>query len=427
MKFEVKSKENNEVKFEAVIGQEKFEQAVTEAYNKNKSKFNIPGFRKGKVPRKMIETQYGEGVFYEEAVNIILPEAYSKGLEELSLDPVDRPDVDIVEIGKGKDLVVAFDVTVMPEVELGEYKGLELEKADITVTDEDVMEELNSIREQNARLVNVEDRAVEEGDLITIDFVGKIDGEAFEGGSAEGHELEIGSGSFIPGFEEQLIGTNVDDTVEVEVTFPEDYQQEDLAGEDAVFEVKIIGNKVKELPELDDDFAIDTSEFDTLEEYKADIKEKMIESREASADRALRDQVIEKAVANMTVEIPEVMIEQEIDGMFRNLERQLSQQGLNMDQYLQFSGKEKEDMKAEMREDAKKRVETGLLFDAIKEAEEFDVTEEELNEEYSKYAEMQDKSIEEIKELLSAQEAQIKDSIISRKLVDFLIDNAEIK
>ncbi|HKL42217.1 MAG TPA: trigger factor [Clostridia bacterium] len=427
MKFELKSNENNLVKFEAVIENDKFQEAVTQSFKKNQGRFDLPGFRKGKAPRKMIEMQYGQEIFFEDAVNIVLPEAYEKGLDELALEPIDRPEVDIVDMGADKDLTVSFEVAVKPEPKLGQYKGVEVESIDTVVTEEDVEEELQQKREENARLVNIEDRPVQEGDKVMIDFVGRIDGEAFEGGSAEGHELEIGSGSFIPGFEEQLVGAEIGSEVEVDVTFPEDYQSEDLAGKDVVFTVNILGIKAKELPELDDEFAIDTSEFDTLEEYKADLKEKMQKSADESAERAIRDKVIEKCVENMEVDIPEVMIEQEIEGMVRNFEQQLSQQGLNLEQYAQFTGGSVDDLKESMREDAITRVQTGLLFDAVKEAESIEATEEDIQEEYEKFAEAQDKTVDEIKELLGGNDDYLKDSIVSRKTVDFLVDNANIK
>lgn len=427
MKFELKSNEKNVAKFEAVVESDKFKEAVTQSFKKNQSRFNLPGFRKGKAPRKMIEMQYGVEIFFEDAVNIILPEAYEAALEELDLEPIDRPDVDIVDMGKDKDLVVSFEVAVRPEPKLGQYKGIEVESIDTVVTDEDVMEELEQKREENARLVAVEDRAVESGDKVMIDYVGKVDGEAFEGGSADGHELEIGSNSFIPGFEDQLIGAELGSEVEVNVTFPEEYHAEDLAGKDAVFTVKVLGIKTKELPELDDDFAIDTSEFDTLEEYKADLKEKMQKSADENAERAIRDKVIEKCVENMEVDIPEVMIDQEVEGMVRNFEQQLSQQGLSIEQYAQFTGGSLDQLKESMRKDAKVRVETGLLFDAVKNAENIEATEEDLNEEYEKFAEAQDKTVEEIKALFGGNDDYIKDSIVSRKTVDFLVDNAVIK
>lgn len=427
MEFEVKENEESKVKFEAVVENDKFKEAVTNAFKKERKEFNIPGFRKGKAPRKIIEKQYGEEIFYEEAVNSLLPDVYTKAIDELDIEPIDRPDLDIIEIGKDKDLVIEFEVEVKPEAKLGKYKGLKLEKTDTKITEDDVLEELEKKREQNARLVNVEDRAIEEGDKVTINFAGTVDGEEFEGGSAEGHELEIGSGSFIPGFEEQLIGKNVGDEIEVEVTFPKDYQKEDLANKDAVFKVEIIGNKVKQLPDLDDEFAVDTSEFDTLEEYKEDIKEKLQKSADENAERALRDKVIEKACENMEVEIPEKMVEAEIDGMMKNFERQLSQQGIDMDTYAKMTGGDLDELKDNMRPDAVKRVETGLLFDALKKVEDIEATEEEINEEYQKFADAQDKEIEEIKEMLGGNDDHIKDSIVSRKTVDFLLENAEIE
>jgi len=427
MKFELKSNEQNVVKFEAVIDKDKFQEAVTESFKKNQSRFDLPGFRKGKAPRKMIEMQHGKEVFFEDAVNIVLPEAYAEGIETLDLEPIDRPEVDIEDLGSDQDLVVSFEVPVKPEPKLGQYKGVEVESIDTVVTDEEVEKELEQKREENARLVNIEDRPVEDGDKVMIDFVGKIDGEAFEGGSGEGHELEIGSNSFIPGFEDQLIGSEVGSELEVDVTFPEDYQEEELAGKAAVFTVNILGIKAKELPVLDDEFAIDTSEFDTLEAYKEDLREKMQKSADENAERAIRDKVIEKCVENMTVDIPEVMVEQEIEGMVKNFEQQLSQQGLNLEQYAQFTGGSVDDLKEGMRDDALLRVQTGLLFDAVKKAESIEASEEDIQKEFEKFAEAQDKTVEEIKELLGGNDDYLKDSIVSRKTVDFLVDHADIK
>jgi len=427
MKIELKSNEKNVAKFEVVIENEKFQEAVTKAFKQNQKKFNLQGFRKGKAPRKMIELNYGVEVFFEDAVNILLPDAYSEGLDELKLEPVDRPNLDIVEIGNDKDLVLSFEVTVRPEVKLGEYKGVEIESIDTVVTDEDVEKELETLRGQNARLINVEDRAIELNDKVIIDYAGTLDGELFEGGSDKGYELEIGSNTFIPGFEDQLIGANIGDEVEVNVTFSEDYHAEEMAGKEVVFKVNVLSIKVKELPELDDDFAIDTTEFDTLDEYRNDLKEKMQLSSDESAERANRDRVIEKCVENMKVEIPEVMVDQEVEDMVNNFEQQLSQQGLNIEQYAQFTGGSLDDLKASMRKDALIRVETGLLFDAIVVAENIEATEEDLEEEYKKFADAQEKTVEEIKALFARNPEYLKDSIVSRKTVDFLVENANIK
>ena len=427
MKVELKSNEKNVAKFEVVVENVKFQEAVTKAFKQNQKKFNLQGFRKGKAPRKMIELNYGVEVFFEDAVNILLPDAYSEGLDELKLEPVDRPNLDIVEIGNDKDLVLSFEVTVRPEVKLGEYKGVEIESIDTVITAEDVDKELETLRGQNARLINVEDRAVELNDRVTIDYIGTLDGELFDGGADKGHELEIGSNTFIPGFEEQLIGANIDDEVEVNVTFPEDYHAEEMAGKAVVFKVNVLSIKVKELPELDDDFAIDTTEFDTLDEYRNDLKEKMQLSADESAERANRDRVIEKCVENMEVEIPEVMVDQEVEDMVNNFEQQLSQQGLNIEQYAQFTGGSLDDLKASMRKDALIRVETGLLFDAVVTAENIEATEEDLEEEYKKFADAQDKTVDEIKALFARNPEYLKDSIVSRKTVDFLVDNANIK
>lgn len=427
MKFELKSNEKSVVKFATTIENAQFREAVSKAFKKDQKKFNLPGFRKGKAPRRMIEAQYGEEIFYEEAVNILIPDAYETGLEELSLEPIARPELEVLKIGKDDELVIEFEVVIMPKAKLGAYKGLEVEKIDTIVTDEEVMTELETLREQNARLVSVEDRVIEDGDTLTINYVGTVDGVEFDGGSAEAQELIIGSNTFIPGFEAQLIGANIDDDVEVNVTFPAEYQSAELAGKDAMFKVQIIGNKVKELPELDDDFALDTSEFDTIDEYKAHLKEKMQNSSNESAERALRDNVIAKAVENMEVDIPEVMVEKEIDGMLREFEMQLSQQGYSIEQYAQLTGGSTDSLRESVKKDATIRVETGLLFDAIKDAEKIEATDEEVEAEYAKYAEAQNSTIEEIKTLLGNNVAYIKDSIESRKTVDFLVDNADVK
>ncbi len=428
MSYKVISKENNEVKISMTLGAEAFEKATQAAYLKNRGKFNLPGFRKGKSPRKMIESQYGEGVFYEDAINDLLSVEYPKAIETLELDVVDRPDIDVKELEKGKDIIVEATVTVKPEVKIADYKGVEVEKVEVNVTDEDVDTEIEKTREMNGRLVVVEDRPVADGDTTVIDFAGTIDGVAFEGGSGENFTLVIGSGQFIPGYEEQLIGKNVGEEIDVTVTFPEDYHAEDLAGKEAVFATKIHEVKVKELPELDDEFAKDTSEFDTLEELKADTKAKLQESAEQSAKSATRDRVIDAVIEKMEVEIPEVMIEGEVDGMLRDLNQQLQYQGMSLEMYLQFSGQKIEDMREQMKDDATMRVKTSLALEEITKLENVEVTEEEIDAEFAKIGEAQKKSADEVKKMYGADGVEyVTATIKTRKTVDILVDNANFK
>lgn len=428
MSYKVLSKENNDVTISITLGAEAFAKATQAAYLKNRGKFNIPGFRKGKAPRKMLEAQYGEGIFFEDALNDLLAEEYPKAIEELALEVVDRPDVDVKEMEKGQDIVVEAKVTVKPEVTIADYKGVEVEKVEANVTDEDVAAELEKTREMNGRLVVVEDRAVEDGDTTIIDFNGTVDGEAFEGGSGDNFTLVIGSGSFIPGYEEQLIGKNAGEEVEVKVTFPEDYHATELAGKDAVFATKINEVKTKELPELDDEFAKDTSEFDTLEELKADMKTKLQESAEKSAESATRDRVIDAVVEKLEADIPAAMIETEVDGMLRDLNYQLQYQGMSLDMYLQFSGQKIEDMREQMKEDATVRVKTSLTLEAITKLEAVEVSEEEITAEFEKLGEAQKKTAEEVKEMYGADGLEyVTATIKTRKTVDILVDNANFK
>ena len=428
MSFELISKENNEAKINMTVSPEEFEKATQDAYLKNRGKFNIPGFRKGKVPRKIIESQYGKGVFFEDAINSILPEIYPKALDELNIEPVDRPDIDVKEMEDGKDIVIEAVVTVKPEVSISDYKGVEVEKVLAEVTDELVEEELEKSRDMNGRLIVVEDRGVEDKDTVTIDFEGTIDGAPFEGGKGEGYPLVIGSGQFIPGYEEQLIGSKHGDEVEVKVTFPEDYKAEDLAGKEAVFMTKINEIKTKELPELDDEFAKDTSEFDTLEELKKDIREKLEETAKKNAESANRDKVINAVVEKMVADIPEVMFETEVDGMIREFDQQLQYQGMGLDLYLQYTGQDMSSMKEQMRGEAEARVKTSLAIEAIKNLEKVEATEEEIEKEIEKIAEAQKKSVEEIKKIFNGESLEyIKSTIESRKVVDMLVENANFK
>ena len=389
MKAELIKKEGNVVNFKLTIDNDKFEAAINKAYNKNKGRFNIAGFRKGKAPRRIIENNYGKGVFYEDAIDIVFPEVYPSALDELQLAPIDRPSIDVEEISKDNGLVLVVQVEVQPEFELGQYKGIEVAKVDYNVTDEEVDAKLNELQEKASRLVD-SDKEIENGDTANIDFEGFKDDVAFEGGKAEGHNLVIGSGSFIPGFEDQLIGKKAGEEVDVNVTFPADYHAEELAGAPVVFKVKVNAVKVKELPELNDEFAADTTEFNTLAELRADVTAKAEEESKEAAKNELRNRVIEKVVANTEVEVPEAMVKHEIDNQLMELNYQLQYQGFGMEQFLQMTGKTMDEFKAEFtasrREEALRNVKTSLVIEAIAKAENVEVSEEEVNSEVQKMA-----------------------------------------
>ncbi len=427
MNYEILKKENSEVTIKVTVANEAFQKAVQVVYNKSKGRFNIPGFRKGKAPKNIIEKHYGEGVFFEDAVNDLLQEHYSKALDALEVEPVARPEVNVENVGAKEDLVFTAVVTVAPEFTLEGYKGIEVEKVDASVTDEMIDAEIDKTRNMNARLISVEDRPVADGDITMIDYKGFVGDEQFEGGTAENQELVIGSNRFIPGFEEQLIGKSIGEDIEVKVTFPEEYHAEELAGKDAVFQVKINEIKSKELPELDDEFAKDVSEFDTLEAYRANIKEDLERSTEESAKAAQRDKVIEKVTTLITAEIPEKMVDAEVDGMLQDFDQQLKYQGLSLEQYVQFTGGSLEDLKSQMREDAVMRVKTGLVIEKIKEQETIEVTDADIDEEVKKVAEMQKRSEEEVRNLFGKDDFEyLKNNLKNRKAVDFLVDNAKL-
>lgn len=425
---EILKKENNLVSIKIVLPANEFELACQKAYNQNKSKFNLQGFRKGKAPRQLIEKMYGEGVFFEDAINIVFPDAFEKAIKELDLDVIDRPSIDVEDIGKGKDLVLIVDFPVKPDVILGEYKNLSAEKSQVEVTEEEVTAEIVKKQETNSRLVSITDRAVQDQDTVIFDFEGFVEDAPFAGGQAEGYTLVIGSNTFIPGFEEQLIGTSIGEEKEVKVTFPADYHSEDLKGKDAIFKCKIHEIKFKELPELDDEFAKDVSEFDTLDELKADIKAKLVQGKETSAENAFKNELIKQAVENATVEIPEIMIESQTDKMVQEFATNLQYQGLDINTYLQYTNSNMEELKAQMKEDAKARVKTSLVIEAIAKSEAIEVTEEDLNEEYAKMAEMYKMEIEKIKEILGGQDSEyLNDSIKSKKAMDIILNNGNVK
>ena len=386
----------------------------------------MPGFRKGKVPRQMIEKMYGVGIFYEDAANALIPTAYGKAYDECELDIVSQPKVEVVQLEKGKPFIFTAEVAVKPEVTLGEYKGLSVDKVSNRVTAKEIDAKLEEEQKKNARTVVVEDRAVQDGDEVVLDFEGFVDGVAFEGGKGENYPLTIGSGSFIPGFEEQLIGAEAEKEVEVNVTFPEEYHSEDLAGKAAVFKCTVHEIKAKELPELDDEFAAEVSEFDTLDAYKADIKAKIKEQKIADGNRKKEDQAVEKAVANATMEIPEAMIDTQVNQMAQDFAQRIQQQGLSMEQYFQFTGMTAESMMEELRPQAVKRIETRLVLEAIAKAENIEITDERIDEELAKMAEAYKMEVEKLKEFMGENEKeQMKMDLAFQDAVTFLVDNSE--
>src|SRR5699024_933624 len=400
---------------------DEFEKALDQAFKKVVKTIEIPGFRKGKVPRKIFEHRFCVESLYQDAVDIVLPDAYMKGVEETNIEPIDQPEIDIEQIERCKALIFTANVEVKPEVTLGEYKGLEVEEQDVTVTDEDVDHELEHQREHHAELVVKEDGEVEEGDTVVIDFEGFTDGEAFEGGKGENHSLEIGSGQFIPGFEEQLIGKKSGDETEVELTFPEDYHAEELAGKEAMFKVKIHEIKEKELPELDDEFAKDLDEeVETLDELKKKKKEELETQKKQEAENEKRETLIEKASENAEVEIPDVMVETELDQMVNEFEQRLQMQGMTLEMYSQFSGQDKDELKDQMRDDAKKRVKTNLTLEAIIKEEGLEVSEEDVNAELENMSSMYNVEVEQLKQMLGGNTNMIEQDLKFKKAIDFL-------
>lgn len=422
MSSEVVKKENNKVSLKVTVSNDEFKKAIKQAYLKNRGRFNIPGFRKGKAPQKVIETQYGKGIFFEDAMNIAFPDAYEAAIEAHELEPVERPDVDIEALEPDADVVFKVEVTVKPEVVLGDYKAMEVEKVPSEVPDADVEAELEKSREQNARLVSSEE-AAQKGDTVLIDFEGFVDGVAFEGGKGENHPLELGSGQFIPGFEEQLEGALKGDEKEVSVTFPEAYHAEDLAGAEAVFKVSVKDIKRKELPALDDEFAKDISEFDTLDELQADTRSKLEEAAARKAESQIRQAVLDAAVALTEIELPEVMIENEIDSMLKDFEYQLRYQGLDLEKYYEITQTEEKDLREQMKEDAEKKVRTALTVEAIAKAEAVEADEADVKAEMERIAEQYKMDLDKVEETYSGDNLDyLKESIVSRKTVDLLVE-----
>ncbi len=421
-----KTENNNELKLSFTIEAAKFDEAIQKVYAKSAHYFNIPGFRKGKAPYKIVERQYGAQIFYEDAFNEVASEEYEKELKENNIVAVSRPQIDIEQMEKGKDLIFTAVVQTKPEVKLGKYKGIELSKVEYTVKDEDINHELGHMAERNARLVNVEDRPVEANDTTVIDFEGFVDGVAFEGGKAENHELVIGSNTFIPGFEDQIIGMKIGEEKDINVTFPEEYFSKDLAGKEATFKVKLHEIKKKELPVMDDEFAKDVSEFDTLDELKNSIKEKLEEQNASKAKYETEEAAI-KAVSEATeIDIPSGMIETETDNMIKDIEQRLSYQGLKLDQYLQIMNKSEEDMRKELEEQAKISVKTKLVIEAIVAAEKIEATEEEVNAKLEEMATMYGSTVEELSKNESLK-LYIEETVKSEKAVAFIVENAKIK
>jgi len=405
------------------VSADKVNKGLDAAFQKVVKKVNVPGFRKGKVPRSLFEKRFGVESLYQDALDILLPEAYGNAIEETGIEPVDRPEIDIEQLEKGKDLIFKATVTVKPEVKLGEYKGLEIEEFDTTVTDEDVQKELEALQNRHAELVVKEEGTAENGDTVVIDFEGFVDGEAFEGGKAENYTLELGSNTFIPGFEEQLIGVKAGESKDVEVTFPEEYHAADLAGKPAVFKVTVHEIKAKELPALDDEFAKDVDdEVETLDALKEKIKTRLEENKKHEAEHHVRDSVVEKAAENAEVDIPPVMIENEIDRMIQEFGQRLQMQGMNLDLYYQFSGQDEKALREQMKEEAEQRVKVNLTLEAIAKAENLEVTDEEINAELEKMANMYNMTADAIKRALGGVQG-IKGDLELRKAVDFLVEN----
>ncbi len=427
MNCKVEKTENaNEVKLEITVEAEKFENAMKKVYFQNAKYFNIPGFRKGKAPMNIVEKYYGAQIFYEDAFNEVASEAYEEALDENKIEVVSRPTVDIVQMEKGKDLIFTAVAQTKPEVELGKYKGIDLKKVEYTVEDKDIEHELGHMQEHNSRLISIDDRALEQGDIATIDFEGFVDGVAFDGGKAEGHELEIGSGAFIPGFEDQLVGMKIDDEKEITVTFPKEYFSKDLAGKEAMFKVKLHEIKKKELPKLDDEFAKDVSEFDTLKELKASIKERLEKDNAQKAKYETEEAAIKAVCEKVKVDIPSGMIDMEVENMLKDFEQRLSYQGLKMEQYLKMIGKTEEEVKKEYEPQAIDAIKSRLTLEAIIKAEKLEATEKEITEKLEEMAKNYGKKVEEISDNENLKK-YIKEGIESEKAIDFIVKNAKIK
>ena len=426
MSLQVENLEHNMAKLTITVSAEEVEKALQAAYLKQRSKISLPGFRKGKVPRQMIEKMYGPEVFYDEAANNMIPDAYAKAYDECELEIASQPTIDVVQLEKGKDFIFTAEVAVKPEVKLGEYKGLKVDKVSTRVMQKEVDEEIEKERERNARTVEVTDRAVQDKDIVTLDFEGFVDGVAFEGGKGENYPLTIGSGAFIPGFEEQLIGAEIDKETEVKVTFPEEYQAKELAGKEAVFKCTVHEIKAKELPELDDEFASEVSEeAETLEDYKAEVKAKIKERKENEGKEKKENQAVEQAVANAEIDLPAPMVDLQAKQMADDFARRIMQQGMSVEQYFQFTGLNEEKMMEELKPQAEKRIRTRLVLEAIVAAENIEVSDERLDEELQKMADSYQMEVEKLKEFMGENEKkQMKEDIAVQDAVTLITEAA---
>ena len=428
MSVQVEKLENNMAKLTIEVAAEELDKAIEKVYQKQKNSISVPGFRKGKVPRAMVEKMYGAAIFYEDAANELIPEAYEKAYDECGEDIVSSPKIDVIQIEKGKPFIFTAEVALKPEVKLGKYKGVKVDKVDVTVSDEDVAKEIDAERERNARSISVTDRAVKDGDQTVIDFEGFKDGVAFEGGKGENYPLTIGSGAFIPGFEEQLIGKNIGEEVEVNVTFPEQYQAEELAGQPAVFKVTVKEIKEKQLPELDDEFAAEVSEFDTLAEYKEDVKKNLTEKREKDAKNAKEDAVIEAIIEDAKMDIPDAMVETTQRQMIQEFAQNIQMQGLSLEQYFQFTGLTAEAMLEQVKPQAEKRIKSRLVLEAIVKAENITATEEDFDKEVARMAEMYQMEADKVKETIGEEgKKQIMEDLAVSKAVELVVNEAKEK
>ncbi|MGP1598245.1 trigger factor [Peptoanaerobacter stomatis] len=421
MSLELLKKEGYNAELKMVIKSADFEKYCTKAYNKNKGKISIPGFRKGKVPKQIIEKYYGVGFFYEDALNDAFSEEFSKGVEQIGIQPVARPVIDVEEIEKGKDVVIDVKVVIKPDIEIGQYKGLEVKFADTAPTDEEVEKELENRRNQNARFVTIEDRAIKDGDIVKLDFEGKKDGVPFEGGKGENYSLTIGSKSFIDGFEEQLIGMNLGEEKVIEVTFPQEYMEKSLAGQKATFDVKINEIKEKQLPELDDEFVKDISEFDTLDQLKEDIRKTISQRKEKDATREFENDIVEQIVKNSKIDLPQEMIDTEADHMFNEFAQGLSYQGMNVDMYSKYINKSIDELKNEMKPEAEKRVKGSLVLEKVKQLENVGYSEDQVERELEQMAQMYGMEVDKLKDIFKGEQREYMiDNIILRNTIEFL-------
>ena len=424
MSVQVENLEHNMAKLTIEVSAEELEKALDAAYKKEKNKISVPGFRKGKVPRAMVEKMYGAGVFYEDAANTLMQQTYPSAIDESGVEIVSRPTVDVVQIEKGKPFIYTAEVAVRPEVTLGKYMGVTVTKIDTSVSDDEVAEALEKERTNNARTIDVTDRAVETGDTAVIDFEGFVDGEAFEGGKGENYSLEIGSHSFIDTFEDQLVGKNIGEELDVNVTFPEQYQAAELAGKPAVFKVKINGIKAKELPELDDEFAQDVSEFETLAEYKEDLKKNLEEKKQADAKKTKEDEAIQKIIDKSKMDIPEAMIDTQCQTMIEEFAQRITQSGLSMDQYMQFSGLTIDKLKEQVRPEAVTRIQSSLVLEEIAKVENIEVTDEDIDAEIEKMAKMYNMDADKLKEYMGeAEKKSMKNDLAITKAVELIMEN----